>query len=214
MTDAVQKAFFDYVERTVVGCARVLYKNYKVSEINIRQKFIDVMHLQICSYLNMCYQSLLTGDDECVLKSCAPFASHSPRCLFVLMHDIMMLGLEKMDFSLFAWDSLEPFSVSFRLQWILLAVQFADRVSANFLHRCQGPRKLDCKIGEPLFIISSNPFDLKNNSVAWYCCFEGCSKISMLRCSRCHTARYCSREHQKNHWSTHKKMCSERSNSV
>ena len=35
-----------------------------------------------------------------------------------------------------------------------------------------------------------------------------CDKEANLRCSKCKAARYCSREHQVDDWSTHKIVCS------
>lgn len=34
-----------------------------------------------------------------------------------------------------------------------------------------------------------------------------CNKSSSLRCALCHTARYCSKECQRQHWTTHKSVC-------
>lgn len=36
---------------------------------------------------------------------------------------------------------------------------------------------------------------------------EWCGGAGTSRCGRCHVAYYCSREHQMQHWSTHKKVC-------
>lgn len=38
-------------------------------------------------------------------------------------------------------------------------------------------------------------------------CCEICKKPSIQKCSACHNAYYCSKEHQKSGWKTHKKDC-------
>lgn len=40
------------------------------------------------------------------------------------------------------------------------------------------------------------------------CSLPGCKASGVSRCSRCKTALYCSREHQRQHWKVHKKGCS------
>ena len=40
-----------------------------------------------------------------------------------------------------------------------------------------------------------------------YCSFPGCDEASSQRCSRCKKVYYCSVDHQKNHWKTHKVYC-------
>ena len=34
-----------------------------------------------------------------------------------------------------------------------------------------------------------------------------CDKEAVQKCSACKRVRYCSREHQKQHWKEHKKIC-------
>ncbi|GMH54923.1 hypothetical protein TL16_g01782 [Triparma laevis f. inornata] len=40
-----------------------------------------------------------------------------------------------------------------------------------------------------------------------YCAFPGCKVPPTKTCSRCKETQYCSREHQKEHWRFHKKIC-------
>ncbi|GMI17466.1 hypothetical protein TrLO_g3640 [Triparma laevis f. longispina] len=39
------------------------------------------------------------------------------------------------------------------------------------------------------------------------CGFPGCTSTAALRCSRCQATYYCTKEHQRSHWKTHKKNC-------
>ncbi|XP_065655897.1 uncharacterized protein LOC100209808 isoform X3 [Hydra vulgaris] len=43
-----------------------------------------------------------------------------------------------------------------------------------------------------------------------YCFYCGVDNIPLLRCVQCKSIWYCSREHQKNHWSIHKSFCKQK----
>lgn len=41
------------------------------------------------------------------------------------------------------------------------------------------------------------------------CGFSGCTKLVSVTCKQCHSVFYCSQEHQKDHWSSHRSICLE-----
>lgn len=51
--------------------------------------------------------------------------------------------------------------------------------------------------------------DVKPGELRCHVCYEeeGVGGVKLMKCSRCQSVRYCSKEHQKLHWKEHKKYC-------
>ena len=60
-----------------------------------------------------------------------------------------------------------------------------------------------------LMKLIQNKFLIRGLTLEGSCCLLCGGMGKLLRCSRCHDAHYCSREHQRKHWREHKCVCSE-----
>ena len=199
-------AFFAYMERTALGTARGLYRA-KGIEIQDHMAFITEFHPALCIYLNNCYASLLLEDDAIVVKDCAPFKFHSPVCLFNLMREMIMKTLRQMDFTTIDFTALATFSSSFESSWKMVVKSLHDKVSDRFMHNCTGPQIADCDPTKPLFVIVARMEEVKQENVKWFCVAPSCHNVGYFCCSKCKRAFYCCKQHQREHWPTHKKNC-------
>lgn len=67
------------------------------------------------------------------------------------------------------------------------------RHATSVVHHCPGPHSVADK--------------KKQSTTAMQCFFTDCERLGVYQCSRCKTAKYCSPEHQKQHWKSHKTIC-------
>lgn len=197
----VLQPFLQYVQRTVIGTARGIYKKY--GKIETQERFINTMHACVCMYLNQCYCSLLTNDDDIVTTDCAPFTRHSPRCLFVIKREFIFRLLKEVNFNLLDWTTLESFHLSLELQWKQLTQIHEQYMDTIFFHKCAGPSKENCVV-EDLFVVTKDEEKTKDQTIQWFCFYPNCSLQAKYRCGRCRGAHYCSKKHQKEHWNIHK----------
>jgi hypothetical protein len=194
--------FLAYCQRTFVGVVRVIYR--QLGAIKEKGVFFAQMQLVLCQYLNQCYKSLLLKDDPQVMDDCAPFASHSPVCLFTLMHRTIMLMAAKLSFDTLSFTNIDSLSVGIQIQFTSIALSLPPNPS--FMHNCQGVAQKDCNPLDPLFVIQDASEECKSN-VTWFCSAFGCTKSGPYRCGKCKKAHYCSRQHQKDSWKEHAKIC-------
>lgn len=75
-------------------------------------------------------------------------------------------------------------------------------VIANVKAKFANPTEVARTISEIYQKIETDP--IKEEDL---CANSNCRKLATKRCSKCKKARYCSRECQSAHWSTHKKYC-------
>lgn len=56
-------------------------------------------------------------------------------------------------------------------------------------------------------MLRSNSFSPDPRPPLQHLCAVCDSRVNLLRCASCHLVRYCSQEHQVEHWLPHKKLC-------
>ncbi len=164
---------------------------------------MKVCYHPLCHYLNTCNEAILLQNDYMMMFDFVPFQAHSPVCIYVLMHDVILSTIAKMSFEGINATDQAMFKSTFLQNWELAAKTSEDFVLKRLTHsECDfSTRNYDPK--KPLFILP----EIQKSSMI--CLLPTCEKRGEFRCTNCKMAFYCCKDHQRENWKSHKIMCSQ-----